>query len=86
MEKRTCSSNYFFPMEEFHPNFSWAYGLESSDAGLILIKIINFLGLWVNKKIHFRNNKYAGTLYVEFKDMIKSIKENNNVIIDQYLI
>ena len=77
-----------FPMEEFHPNFSWAYGLESSD-GWTHFNTKNYQFFWdygVNKKKYISGyNKYAGTLYVEFKDMIKSIKENNNVIIDQYL-
>ena len=77
-----------FPMEEFHPNFSWAYGLESSD-GWTYFNTKNYQFFWdygVNKKKYISGyNKYAGTLYVEFKDMIKSIKENNNVIIDQYL-
>ena len=75
-------------MEEFHPNFSWAYGLESSD-GWTHFNTKNYQFFWdygVNKKKYISGyNKYAGTLYVEFKDMIKSIKENNNVIIDQYL-
>ena len=77
-----------FPTEEFHPNFAWAHGLETSDGWQHFI-LKNYQFYWdfgiLRKKENIGQVKYGADLYAETPELLLKRNKKQKIYLDDHL-
>ena len=79
---RMVSTN---PWDLFHPNFLWAYGIDTADGYVNLVNI-NFSKFWIHgvrkKKLDINTSYYAGNFYINDNSQVKNydLKSDLNLL------
>lgn len=77
-----------FPTEEFHPNFAWAHGLETSDGWQHFI-LKNYQFYWdfgvLRKKDKKDKTKYGADLYAETPKLISKRNKREKIYLDDHI-
>ena len=77
-----------FPHDNFHPNFAWVYGFETSDGWTHFI-LNNYSSYWnygVQKKKFLPGKyQYGGDLYIENNDLMVARRKNEEIKLNKFI-
>ncbi len=77
-----------FPYEQFHPNFAWVYGLETSDGWQHFI-LKNYQFFWdfgiLRKKQISEETRYGADLYADKSELTLARNQNKQIYLNKYI-